>query len=261
MYKSRFLVPFLLFSAWVLLLLVSLSLPIIKPLYILEVESKVTPSIQTSVATSIRFGVWGMCLGAYKFGPDGATWNDAGQCSSPRLGYTVDDAVLQLTGQKDLAQIALKALMGVLVLHPIACGLVFLSLLASLITTWHPVRSLNVISLIAVIFAAVAATVVLVIDIVLIPIARTKVEEATKNALTVVFGNAAWMTLGAVIALWLGVVGASVIACGCFGCGKRRGRRAKKNQHGAEKLHSLDNGSSENEMREYRYDGREQHTA
>lgn len=90
MYKSRFLVPFLLFSgkcqrniqsilanhridsvvqtAWVLLLLVSLSLPIIKPLYILEVESKVTPSIQTSIATSIRFGVWGMCLGAYEFG-------------------------------------------------------------------------------------------------------------------------------------------------------------------------------------------------
>ncbi|ELU39124.1 dynactin, subunit p25 [Rhizoctonia solani AG-1 IA] len=150
-----------------------------------------------------------------------------------------------LATYKDLAKIALKALMGILILHPIACGLVFLSLLASLVTTWHPVRALNVISLIAVILSAVAATIVFVIDIVLIPIARQKVEEATKNALTVALGNGAWMTLGAVAALWLGVIGASVIACGCFGCGKRRGRRAKKNQYGgAEKLHSLDNGSS-----------------
>lgn len=251
MYKSRFLVPFLLFSAWVLLLLVSLSLPIIKPIYILEVDAKVAPTVQTSIATSIRFGVWGMCLGFYRFGADGATWDDAGSCSSPRLGYTIDDAVLQLTGQVDLAKVALKALMGVLILHPIACGLVFLSLIASLITTWNPVRALNVISLIAVILSAVAATIVFVIDVVLIPIARQKVEEATKNALTVAFGNAAWMTLGAVVALWLGVIGASIVACGCFGCGKRRGRRAKKNQYqtGAEKLHSLDNGSSVTEMR------------
>ncbi|KAB5593270.1 Dynactin subunit 5 [Ceratobasidium theobromae] len=236
-------------TAWVLLLLVSLSLPIIKPLYILEVESKVTPSIQTSIATSIRFGVWGMCLGAYEFGPSGATWNDAGVCSKPRLGYSVDDAVLQLTGQKDLAKIALQALMGILILHPIACGLVLLSLIASLVTTWHPVRALNVTSLIAVILSAVSATVVFVIDIILIPIARNKIEEATNNKLTVVFGNAAWMTMGAVIALWLGVIGASIIACGCFGCGKRRGRRAKKHQY-AEKLHSLDNGSSESETQE-----------
>ncbi|CAE6347367.1 unnamed protein product [Rhizoctonia solani] len=259
MYKSRFLVPFLLFSAWVLLLLVSLSLPIIKPIYILEVDAKVTPSVQTSIATSIRFGVWGMCLGFYRFGPDGATWDDAGSCTPPKLGYTVDDAILQLTGQKDLAKIALKALMGILILHPIACGLVFLSLLASLVTTWHPVRALNVISLITVILSAVAATIVFVIDIVLIPIARQKVEEATKNALTVALGNGAWMTLGAVAALWLGVIGTSIIACGCFGCGKRRGRRAKKNQFGgAEKLHSLDNGSSATEMSPRQSEGQNQ---
>ncbi|KAH7329828.1 SUR7/PalI family-domain-containing protein [Rhizoctonia solani] len=276
MYKTRFLVPFLLFSgmilvnhvyigklrnydlAWVLLLLVSISLPIIKPIYILEVDAVTTPSVQTSIATSIRFGVWGMCLGFYRFGPDGASWDDAGACTPPRLGYTPDDAVLQLTGQKDLAKIALKALMGILILHPIACGLVFLSLIASLVTTWHPVRALNVTSLIAVILSAVAATIVFVIDIVLIPIARQKVEEATKGALTVALGNAAWMTLGAVVALWLGVIGASIIACGCFGCGKRRGRRAKKNQYGTEKLHSLDNGSSETEMRDRRGEGHQQ---
>ncbi|QRV97970.1 SUR7/Pali family protein [Ceratobasidium sp. AG-Ba] len=244
MYKSRFLVPFMLFTAWLLLLLVSLSLPIIKTIYILEVKAKNQPEIQTSVATSIRFGVWGMCLGAYKFNAGGASWDNTGMCTAPKLGYTVDDAVLQLTGQVGLAKIALKALMGILILHPIACGLVFLSLVASLVTTWFPKRSLNVVSLVAVILASVAATVVFVVDVVLIPIARAKVEEATKGSLTVVFGNATWMTVAAVALLWLGVIGASAIACGCCGCGKRRGRRSKKNLAGAEKLHSLDNGST-----------------
>lgn len=59
--------------------------------------------------------------------------------------------------------------------------------------------------------------------VILIPIARTKVEEATKGSLTVSFGNAAWMTLAAAVVLWFGVIGASAIACGCCGCGKRRG--------------------------------------
>lgn len=59
--------------------------------------------------------------------------------------------------------------------------------------------------------------------VILIPIARAKVEDATKGSLTVSFGNAAWMTLAAAIVLWFGVIGASAIACGCCGCGKRRG--------------------------------------
>ncbi|KAG8693777.1 hypothetical protein FRC09_010304, partial [Ceratobasidium sp. 395] len=109
----------MLFTAWLLLFLVSLSLPIIKAIYILEVKAKKPPTIQTSVATSIRFGVWGMCLGAYKFSDSGAKWDGSGFCTPPKLGYTVDDAVLQLTGQVDLAKIALKALMGILILHPI----------------------------------------------------------------------------------------------------------------------------------------------
>lgn len=139
-----------------LLLLVSLSLPIIKPLYILEVEAKVTPSIQTSVATSIRFGVWGMCLGAYKFGyvylischcfcrltyilartarlgtmqgnvrhQSWATlWTTPScnlrTCIAPLLPSLLPNRKIPFSGQKDLAKIALKALMGVLILHPI----------------------------------------------------------------------------------------------------------------------------------------------
>lgn len=31
------------------------------------------------------------------FSTSGATWDDTGSCTQPKLGYTVDDAVLQLT--------------------------------------------------------------------------------------------------------------------------------------------------------------------
>ena len=31
------------------------------------------------------------------FRDSGATWDNTGMCTAPKLGYTVDDAVLQLT--------------------------------------------------------------------------------------------------------------------------------------------------------------------
>lgn len=51
----------LLLSAFILLLLVAVSLPILKPVYLLSVESIVTGDVQTSIATELRFGVWGFC--------------------------------------------------------------------------------------------------------------------------------------------------------------------------------------------------------
>lgn len=50
-----------LFVAFVLLLLVALSMPIIKPVYLLSLVST-TPDLEaTSIATEVRFGVWGYC--------------------------------------------------------------------------------------------------------------------------------------------------------------------------------------------------------
>ena len=48
---------FFLFSAFVLLLLVALSLPIIKAIYLLELEATTVQIINSSIGTSIRFGV------------------------------------------------------------------------------------------------------------------------------------------------------------------------------------------------------------
>lgn len=52
----------LLAVAFVLLFLVSVSLPIIKAVYILALQAKgVEDLLPTDVGTEVRFGVWGYC--------------------------------------------------------------------------------------------------------------------------------------------------------------------------------------------------------
>jgi hypothetical protein len=51
-----------LFVAFLFLLLVSVSLPITKSIYLLSMTANVDPRLPlTSVATNLRFGVWGFC--------------------------------------------------------------------------------------------------------------------------------------------------------------------------------------------------------
>ena len=50
------------FIAFVLMLLVALSLPIIKPVFLLSVVATTVSELpETNLATELRFGVWGFC--------------------------------------------------------------------------------------------------------------------------------------------------------------------------------------------------------
>jgi hypothetical protein len=51
----------LLVAAFILLLLVGLSLTIIKPIYLILVKSALNVQPPTNAATELRFGVWGFC--------------------------------------------------------------------------------------------------------------------------------------------------------------------------------------------------------
>jgi hypothetical protein len=53
------------FIASLLLLLVGLSLTIIKPIFLLLVRSTLQDQPPTSIATQLRFGVWGVCANRY----------------------------------------------------------------------------------------------------------------------------------------------------------------------------------------------------
>ena len=54
---------FCLFAAFILFLFVALSLPIIKNVYLLQINGHPSASLPTtSIGTELRFGVWGFCV-------------------------------------------------------------------------------------------------------------------------------------------------------------------------------------------------------
>lgn len=56
------LTPVLLFIAFLLLLLVSLSVPVIKTIYLFRIAVDVSSSfLKSGVTGSVKFGVWGYC--------------------------------------------------------------------------------------------------------------------------------------------------------------------------------------------------------
>ena len=61
---------FCLFTAFILFLFIALSLPIIKPVYLLQINGHPSSSLpETSIGTELRFGVWGFCVTRFAFSP------------------------------------------------------------------------------------------------------------------------------------------------------------------------------------------------
>ncbi|KAJ7250913.1 hypothetical protein B0H12DRAFT_659724 [Mycena haematopus] len=204
----------LLFTAFLLSLLVGLSLPIIKPIYLLKVTSTRQGQPQTSVATELRFGVWGVCADSVL---------DSGDCFGPMLGYTVPEDIISLTGvSPSIVNAVLTGLLIVLVLHPVAAGLSLATLASSLFLASH---KLSILSLVFAIITALISSVVFAIDIAIVVIAKQQVPTLAADGLqfAIGWGNAPWMGLVAVILTWLSVIVLSMRACYCLGV-RRDGR-------------------------------------
>ncbi|KIP09506.1 hypothetical protein PHLGIDRAFT_126251 [Phlebiopsis gigantea 11061_1 CR5-6] len=216
--------PFLAFTAFLLLLLVSLSVPIIHSIYLFRFTAYASSSLFSASATgAVRFGVWGYCISAIDLSVAGLSHDTPGQCSKAKLGYTFDDnvqAALNTSGI-DVKSIN-RALTAVLVLHPIACGFSFLTLLASLFTVRSRrgagySRGASFLTLGVGLFTALLATVVFLVDVIFVAIAKHQIKDDTDGLIAGTWGNAVWMVLGATVALWGVLVGACV--------GLVRGRR------------------------------------
>lgn len=218
----------LLFIAFLLLLLVSLSLPIIKSIYILSVKSTTTGQPRTSIATELRFGVWGLC--ASRLASLLCNYNtlttqtsvleqlNGTICFGPKLGYDIPPSVTDLAGiSPTLAQAVEKGLLVILVLHPIAGGLATLGFIWSLFLASHPAA---IFSLFIAIVTAIVASVVFAIDLALVIVARNEISSLPAFHLAVDWGNAVWMVLVAVVMTWLAVISLSARVCYC--CGVRR---------------------------------------
>jgi len=226
-----FLTAALFFVAFLLLLFVSVSLPIFKPVYLFTLNGVTNPSQpETIVATEIRFGIWGLC--ATNVFDQPTLFTNNGECSPPALGYggfNITTSILQLTGNPQLGNAVLQGALVILILHPIGAVLSFITLCTSLFLHSHP---LAIISLVIGIITAIFTTISAVVDITLIAVARQRVPGLSIGTFTVNFGNAPWMILAGAILTWLGVIVLSAVVCNCCGAGNMtvRGKRGWKNR-------------------------------
>lgn len=207
-------------SAFVLYLLAALSLPIIKPIYLLQINFKTgADQPATSVATNLRFGVWGFCASSVLDLP--TVFSNNGECTPIKLGYTLPPDVLSLIGfPPELTDAVLKVLTILLVLHPVAAGLALAMLVCTLFTRSQFV---TVLALIDAILTAIVGSVVLAADLALVIEANRKINQELGGLLTVSFGNAVWMIVAAVAMSWLAVIALSAIACRCCGIRRKHG--------------------------------------
>ncbi|KAL0956730.1 hypothetical protein HGRIS_002849 [Hohenbuehelia grisea] len=183
---------FLCFAATVLLIFVCVSSPTWERISFLDVSSGGGEETHFGV-----FGFTGSSVGiGYRFAPSRLGFNDS------RLNSTL-----------------LHNLTKVLVLHPIAAGLAGLSFLFGLCgASYHRFGTIMMTLLSGLAF--LLTLVVWVIDMVLFGIARHRFRD---EGFFAQYGNANWLTLGALVALMLGFC---TSVCGSFGSYRRSRRDA-----------------------------------
>lgn len=209
----------ILFCAFVLYLLVALSLPVIKAVYLFQLNFTSANQPPTSIATNFRFGVWGFCASSVLDEP--TVFTNDGECTKPQLGYTIPPDILALAGYPpEVTSTVVKALTVLLVLHPTTAGLSFLTLLMGVF-----VRSpcMTILALISGIITAVVGSVVLASDLAIELVANHRLKDEFGSLLQVSFGDATWMIVAAVALSWIGVIFLSAIACYCCGIRRKHG--------------------------------------
>jgi len=200
----------LLVVSFVLFILVALSLPILKSIYLLKAKSTSTGQPATSIATELRFGVWGVCTSS-AFGQR--------SCFGPQLGYDVPDSFAALSGvSPEIISAVERGLLFILILHPIVAAMSCLGFILSPFLAEHAVA---ILALVVAILTAIVGTVVFAIDLALVIVARNQIANMPDLQFDVEWGDGVWMILVAVIMTWLAVVLLSARACYCCGVRKR----------------------------------------
>lgn len=207
-------------AAFVLFLLAAISLPIVKPIYLFQVQFNAENQPPTSIATNFRFGVWGFCASSALDAPTILTNN--GECTKDQLGYTIPPDILSLSGYPpELSDAVVKTLTLLLVMHPISAGI---SLIALFLSLFLRSECMTILCLIATLISAVASSIVLAADLAIVLVAENKIKDALgPHVLDVTFGDAVWMIVAGVAMSWLGAILTSAIACRCCGIRRRHG--------------------------------------
>jgi len=202
---------FLLFAAAVLLLITTISAPVVNDWSMLKVTLTNSSTLRHS---SVTFGTFGYCT-LDVAGPK----TDQDSCSGSHIGY--NPAAIIASADKTTFNHAqedtTKALTRVMVLHPIVCGMSFIAFLLAL-------GSGICGALLAALFSAltwVLCVVVLATDFTLFGIIKNHVNSSSKDTSGshATFGVAIWTLLAAMILLFFGTF---VVLLTC--CSARRHR-------------------------------------
>lgn len=210
---------FLLFAAFVLLLIATLSAPIIHTVSFLDVTGSGARSTFGTFGYCANLNVsWSVCIAeASRSHPQA----NGGGCTPAQFGYDISHAattVFNRTWQNN----SLTALSKALILHPIACGLSFLALLVSICSNRFGYVFASFLALLA-FLASLAA---MIVDFVMFGIIRREVNNNVTGR-TASYSNATWMVLAATVVLFFSVF---FVLFSC--CTSRRNRRDVDNRRG-----------------------------
>jgi len=137
------------------------------------------------------------------------------ECFGPKLGYNVPDYIANAVGlSPTLLAVVQKALLVVLVLHPIVAVLVLLNFIVALFLGYHAIA---ILALIFTILSSIVATVALGIDLGLVLAAKAELAKFSNVQFEIIFGNGVWMIVTAVALCWLAVIALSARSCYCLG--------------------------------------------
>ena len=166
---TSFIATFLLLAATALLVVASISAPVVNSLYFLSVKSS---------SYTYHFGVWGYCQ---------TTGRD--ECTK-ELGYNLATLLSYLTGGSVSVPSNLDSLTKALVLHPIGAGISAIALLIAAGSN----KAGFFCAAIGAALAFIVSAVVMAIDFAIFAIARNKAIDAGLEA---TFGIAIWCVTAA----------------------------------------------------------------
>lgn len=208
---------FLLFAAFVLLLVTSISSPVINDLSMLKVKLTNGTSHHHS---SVSFGSFGYCV--INAASSSGSSNTRDFCSGSSIGYKPIVIMERVDGvsfshaSRDTAD----SLTNAMILHPIACAIAFIAFLLALGAGFIG-------SIFAAMVAAVAwivTVVVMAIDFALFAIVKNKVNGDSSSS-HAKYGPAMWTVVGAMIALFFGM---AIVLFTCCSSRLHRNRNTSK---------------------------------
>jgi len=218
----RFINIILFLAAFLLLLLVSISLPVTRSITYFSLTANFdVGAISTGVSGGVSFGNWGWCTTPLVVEVLGFDRTEPGECSNAKIGWTIDQRLVDLLHLQGLEDAVNSGLTVALILNPIACGVTFLTLLCVLWFAWKQSRLSAIIGVCIGLLAAILTTIAFIIDIVVMTLVKKNVENISSN-FHVTYGQTTWMTLAAMILIWIGII---VFCIAGF-----RGRRVRRKE-------------------------------